>query len=167
MNYYPSYYATNPYGSYNMQVPPQQQQQVQPQQVQSIQSMIAQQQAFQQPMLNGKIVDSADIVKVTEVPVGGYGVFPRADMGEVYIKTWGQDGTTQIITYKPVPPPQAPAPEADINAQLLERLSTLESKIDNIMLTAFTGQQTQIQKEVNQNEQQSTNATNSTVTAKF
>jgi hypothetical protein len=51
--------------------------------------------------INGKIVDSEDIVKATEVPIGGYGVFPKADLSEIYIKTWNNNGTTSILTYKP------------------------------------------------------------------
>ncbi len=155
MSYYPNYYSPNIYGSgYNMQVPPQQQQmQMQPQ-------MQQQSQMFQQPALNGKIVDSMDIVKVTEVPVGGYGVFPRADMGEVYIKTWGQDGTTQIITYKPVPAPQPQPAQTDINSQLLERLDALENKLDNIIAASLSN----VTKEENVNEH---NAVNNTVTTKF
>ena len=149
MSYYPNYYTPNPYGGngYNIQVPFQQQPQ-------------AQQQMFQQSsMLNGKIVDSIDIVKVTEVPVGGYGVFPRADMGEIYIKTWGQDGTTQIVTYKPVPAPQ-PQPAPDINSQLLERLDTLENKIDSMLNSALTTKEAK-------KDEQPINATTSTVTTKF
>jgi hypothetical protein len=157
MNYYPNYYSPNIYGSgYNMQVPPQQQQmQMQPQTQQ-------QSQMFQQPMLNGKIVDSADIVKVTEVPVGGYGVFPRADMGEVYIKTWGQDGTTQIITYKPVPAPQPQPAQTDINSQLLERLDALEIKLDSIIMGVSNPT---TKKEEVKNE--SNNTINTTATTKF
>lgn len=33
--------------------------------------------------LNGKFVDNYDIVKVTEVPMGGYGIFPKADLSEI------------------------------------------------------------------------------------
>jgi hypothetical protein len=51
--------------------------------------------------INGKIVDSEDIVKATEVPIGGYGVFPKADLSEIYIKTWNNNGTTSILIYKP------------------------------------------------------------------
>ena len=58
------------------------------------------------PALQGKIVDSADMVKVTEVPFGGFAVFPKGDMSEIYVKNWSSNGTTQIITYKPVIPEQ-------------------------------------------------------------
>lgn len=157
MNYYPNYYAGYPY---NIQVPPQQ---TQPQ----VQQQSQLQQMFQQPMLNGKIVDSADIVKVTEVPVGGYGVFPRADMGEIYIKTWGQDGTTQITTYRPVPPPQPAAPAPNLNEQVLERLGALESKIDNIMNAAIAAQQQPASSLKEEKQDESTRTINSAVASKF
>lgn len=143
MSYYPNYYTGFPYG---MQVSPQGQLQ----------------QPFQQPQINGKIVDSVDIVRVTEVPVGGYGVFPRADMGEVYIKTWGQDGTTQIVTYKPAPPEQPAPPAPDINDQLLERLNALEGKIDSIIMAAMMNKQP-----IKEEKQDEHNANTSTVTTKF
>ena len=144
MNYYPNYYQSSLYNSgYNMQVPPQ------------IQN-------FQQPVLNGKIVDSLDIVRVTEVPVGGYGVFPRADMGEVYIKTWGQDGTTQIITYKPAPTTQQQPAQQDINSQILERINALETKLDSIIIGVSNPA---TKKEEIKNE--SNNAINTTATTKF
>lgn len=87
-----------------------------------------------QPGLNGKMVDSLDIVKATEVPIGGYGVFPKADLSEIYIKTWNQNGTTSILTFKPYIPPE-PITETtsqnkeEINA-ILEKINNLENKID-------------------------------------
>lgn len=52
--------------------------------------------------LNGKIVENIEIAKLTEVPIGSYGIFPKADMSEIYIKNWNQDGTTSFVTYVPV-----------------------------------------------------------------
>ena len=51
--------------------------------------------------LQGKIVDGEEMVKATEVPFGGYGVFPKADLSEIFIKTWNGNGTTQITSYRP------------------------------------------------------------------
>lgn len=59
----------------------------------------------QSPMvsnLQGKVVDGIEIVKATDVPFGSFSVFPKGDFGEIYLKTWNNNGTTQIITYKPV-----------------------------------------------------------------
>ena len=49
--------------------------------------------------LNGKIVENKDIVSVTEIPVGGYGFFPKADLSEIYLKMWNSSGTTDTIYY--------------------------------------------------------------------
>ena len=75
------------------------------------------QQALQQPMqsnpnltpgLNmlaslGKVVESMDIVKVTDIPMdGNMYYFPKADGTEIYAKQFGVDGKTRILTFKPV-----------------------------------------------------------------
>ncbi len=79
--------------------------------------------------LNGKIVDSADIVKATEVPFGGFGVFPRGDLSEVYIKSWNNNGTTQITTFKPI----VQEPQIDTSALLLEKINNIEQKLSQIL----------------------------------
>jgi len=89
----------------------------------------------QLPQLNGKIVDSVDMVKVAEVPAScGYGVFPKADLSEIFIKSWNGNGTTSITTFKPTEP--SPQETTEIS-QLIERFNILETKIDNL-LTAPT-----------------------------
>ena len=82
--------------------------------------------------LLGKIVDGSEVVKATEVPFGGYGVFPKADITEVYIKSWNNDGTTKIITYKPVVE-EAKVVE-DPNQILLEKIQKIEEKLDNLIV---------------------------------
>ena len=72
------------------------------------------QQSLQQPMVPtqtpvsnqmsalGKIVDSIDVVKATDIPMDGNAYyFPKADGTEVYCKQWLQNGTTRILTFKP------------------------------------------------------------------
>ena len=63
------------------------------------------QQNLQQPnqMLTlGKVVESIDIVKATDIPMdGNMYYFPKADGKEVYAKQWLQNGTTNIIIFKP------------------------------------------------------------------
>lgn len=83
----------------------------------------------QMSSLQGKVVDGADMVKATEVLYGGYGVFPKADLSEIYIKNWNNDGTTQIITYRPVLVKE-PAPEMDVQNILLEKIKNIEEKLD-------------------------------------
>lgn len=105
-NYYPNYSYGNPYTN----------------QVQAQPAVSA---------LQGKIVDSADIVKATEVPFGGFAVFPKGDMSEIYVKSWNNNGTTQIHTYKPIPIEETPeAKQADTNALILQQITNLENKLD-------------------------------------
>lgn len=82
--------------------------------------------------LSGKIVDCAEMVRAAEVPLGGYGVFPKGDLTEVYVKTWNQDGTTNIITYKPNPT-QLPSSQKNSMDTLMERFAVLEAKVDILL----------------------------------
>ena len=65
----------------------------QPNQMQQIQQPTA-----PQYNLNGKIVDGIEMVKATDIPLGGYGIFPKADLSEVYIKSWNNLGQSNIIS---------------------------------------------------------------------
>lgn len=58
----------------------------------------------QQPMnYLGKMVDCLDSVKVTDIPMdGNMYYFPKADGTEIFGKQWLQNGTTRILTFKPV-----------------------------------------------------------------
>ena len=57
----------------------------------------------QQMSITGKVVDSIDVVKATDIPMDGNAYyFPKADGTEVYCKQWLQNGTTRILTFKPV-----------------------------------------------------------------
>lgn len=65
------------------------------------------QQSLQQPQMQmqplGKIVDSIDIVKATDIPMdGNLYYFPKADGTEIYAKQWLQNGQTRILTFKPL-----------------------------------------------------------------
>ena len=72
------------------------------------------QQAIQQPMVStqmpgtssfnpfGKIVESMDIVKVTDIPMdGNMYFFPQADGQAIYGKKFLPNGQTQILAFKP------------------------------------------------------------------
>ena len=132
MNYYPTnFYSNYPYQNSYMQM----QQQQQPQM-----NMIPQQQS--QSGLNGRIVESIDVAKVAEVPLGGYGIFPKADLSEIYVKSWNNNGTTSIIPFRPYV-------EADVakeddnkknyssigesNESLLEKMNQLEEKLNRVI----------------------------------
>lgn len=113
MNYYPNnFYQNYSYG--NMYQP----QQAQP-------AVAA---------LQGKVVDSVDMVRVNEVPFGGFGVFPKGDLSEIYVKSWNNNGTTQINTYKPIPVKETKeAKEISSRDELLEKINALNEKLDALM----------------------------------
>lgn len=102
-NYYPMY--QNSY-SQQMQNPYMQQRMDNLQQFQ---------QAIQQPVVPtqmsganqfnpfGKIVESIDIVKVTDIPMdGNMYYFPQADGQAIYGKKFLPNGQTQILAFKPI-----------------------------------------------------------------
>lgn len=90
--------------------------------------------------LNGKIVDSEEMVRATEVPMGSYGIFPKADMSEIFIKTWNPNGTTNIIHYKPAGTAdsqnkhdyQQPFLEDKVADKIIDRLEQMEEKIEEL-----------------------------------
>lgn len=101
MNYYPNY---NQYYQPQMRVG----QPMQP--IQPIQPM-QQQQIVQQPMaqpiqaigLQGKSVESIDVVKAMDIPLdGSVSYFPLTDGSAIVSKQLQQDGTSKTIIYKPI-----------------------------------------------------------------
>ena len=51
----------------------------------------------------GKIVDSVDIVKATDIPMdGNMYYFPKADGSEIFGKQWLANGQTRILTFKAI-----------------------------------------------------------------
>lgn len=53
--------------------------------------------------LQGKTVDSIDVVKATDIPLdGSVSYFPIVDGSAIVTKQLQQDGTSKIIIYKPV-----------------------------------------------------------------
>lgn len=89
-NYYTQYMQTNPY-------------------MQRMENLQQFQQAINNPMQGqqmqplGKMVESIDIVKVTDIPMdGNMYYFPKADGTEIYAKQFCVDGKTRILTFKPV-----------------------------------------------------------------
>ena len=83
--------------------------------MQRLENLQQYQQAIQQPMYQqqipvsnqqftplGKIVESIDIVKTTDIPMdGNMYYFPKADGSEIYSKAWMPNGQTRILTFKP------------------------------------------------------------------
>lgn len=52
--------------------------------------------------LLGKAVDSIDVVKAMDIPLGNTGYFPLMDGSGIITKSWLPDGTTKITEFKPV-----------------------------------------------------------------
>ena len=115
------------------------------------------QQSLQQPLVTtqmsganqmsalGKMVDSIDVVKATDIPMDGNTYyFPKADGTEVYCKQWLQNGTTRILTFKPVfednPMNLSPDEEKlkiglsdEITEVFMKRFDELEKRFDDLI----------------------------------
>lgn len=112
----------------------------------------------QSPMvsnLQGKVVDGIEIVKATDVPFGSFSVFPKGDFGEIYLKTWNNNGTTQIITYKPVVEEETKKEEPNL---ILEKINNIENQLTDLINKVAPSQATSaiaadqvVKKEVNPN----------------
>lgn len=147
--YYPNYYGGGySYGS-QYPLPNQQAQQFSypmPQQMNSLNGLNNQQNTQPVPQgLYGKLVDGEDVVRATEVPVGGYGIFPKADLSEIYIKSWNNHGTTDVIAFRPViPEPSAVQKDGgELTSLLLQKIEVLENKIDMFLAQPIEQQQQQ------------------------
>lgn len=114
---------------------------------QSLQQPIvpAQMQGANQMSALGKMVDSIDVVKATDIPMDGNTYyFPKADGTEVYCKQWLQNGTTRILTFKPVFEDNhnnlSPDTEKlkislpdEFTEAFMKRFDELEKRIDDLM----------------------------------
>ena len=90
---------------------------------------------MQQPQPNmsfstlGKMVESIDIVKATDIPMdGNVYYFPKADGTEIYSKQWLQNGQTRILTFKPIlddNPNTLSNDDEKLKIDLLERVTDL------------------------------------------
>ena len=93
----------------------------------------------------GKMVDSIDVVKATDIPMDGNTYyFPKADGTEVYCKQWLQNGTTRILTFKPVLEDNPNNVSSDteklkisisdeFTEAFMKRFDELEKRIDDLM----------------------------------
>lgn len=55
----------------------------------------------QYPVIAGRIVNNAQEISASDVPMDGKAVFVKADNSELYVKQWNPNGTIQTVTYKP------------------------------------------------------------------
>lgn len=83
---------------------------------------------------NGKIVDSIEMVKFTDIPMDGNSYyFPKADGSEIYSKRWLPNGSTEINTYAKVveKEQQEEEPKFDFNlmeTNIMDKLNSLEER---------------------------------------
>lgn len=144
MQTFQQYYPINQNYNQPMQINPymqrleQYQQNFQPAMTQSQVTM-----ANQFPTL-GKIVESIDIVKATDIPMdGNMYYFPKADGTEIYSKQWLANGQTRILAFKPILEDETVNSTTDdlkslyganksILEGILDNLNTLNEKVDKI-----------------------------------
>lgn len=84
--------------------------------------------------LMGKVVDSADVVKVTDIPLdGSTSYFPLVDGSAILTKKLQVDGTSKIVVYKPVVEEPKETPKyvtyADLDA-IKKHIKDLEDKLN-------------------------------------
>ena len=92
----------------------------------------------------GKMIESIEIVKATDIPMdGNMYYFPKADGTEIYGKAWLPNGQTRILTFKPVledNPSNNPSDDIKIQfgafgevlGAIQSELKTLSEKVDKI-----------------------------------
>lgn len=98
----------------------------------------------QQTSFIGKVVDSIDVVKATDIPMdGNIYYFPKADGTEIFGKQWLANGRTHILTFKPVLDAEPNNPTQDnsksqigiseeVTEVIMKRFDELENKISNL-----------------------------------
>ena len=81
------------YGNYNQQ----------PQQVQTLRQTPQMYKPQNSIALQGKVVDSLDVVKATDIPYdGSVSYFPLTDGSAIITKQLQQDGTSKVVVYKSI-----------------------------------------------------------------
>ena len=94
----------------------------------------------QQTSFIGKVVDSIDVVKATDIPMdGNIYYFPKADGTEIFGKQWLANGRTHILTFKPAldnPTQDNSKSQIGISEEVTEvimkRFDELENKISKL-----------------------------------
>jgi len=96
-----------------------------------------QQQLQQQSVLNGKIVESIDNVKLTDVPMDGNSFyFPKADGTEIYTKRWLANGSTEVAVFKRVMEESQEEVEKfnfdEMEGNIMDKLNAIDERIGKI-----------------------------------
>lgn len=99
----------------------------------------------------GKIVDSIDSVKATDIPMDGNSYyFPKADGTEVYSKRWLPNGRTEVITYTPVveaSQEEQKIPSEELLNDIIKRFDVIDEKFDKLEKLLQKGSQKAPKKE--------------------
>ena len=119
-SYYGGPYYSNPYLNQNAQAP---------RNPQSTQIPTQQYNTFG---LQGKTVDSVDVVKATDIPLdGSVSYFPFVDGSAIATKNIQPDGTSKITVYKPMPE------ETDVPQPKYVTENELKKEINKIDFSEF------------------------------
>lgn len=145
MNNYGQPYFVNPGVPYgyspafqNIPAQPQMQKNQQPEQYAQPQPQPVQQPYKQQMLfLQGKSVDSVEVVKAMDIPLDGtVSYFPLTDGTAIVTKQLQQDGTSKTIVYKPIVEEEKPKEEIKYVTQdeLTKAINSIDlSEIEEIM----------------------------------
>lgn len=84
--------------------------------------------------LNGKSVDSIEVVRATDIPLdGSVCYFPLTDGSAIITKQLMMDGTSKTVIYRPVENENEPAKQFITVEQLKEGLNSIDlSEIDEL-----------------------------------
>jgi len=117
---YNPYY--NPYYNYNYNSQVQQSQQIPKQNQQMYKA--------QTTILQGKVVDSLDVVKATDIPYdGSISYFPLTDNSAIITKQLQPDGTSKVVIYKPeIGKAETNTPKYITESEFKEQIKDLSSK---------------------------------------
>lgn len=92
--------------------------------------------------LNGKIVQSADMITVNDVPMDcTAAIFPKQDMSEIYVKYWDNNGIIRTIVFKPV--------LEDNTNNLSQTEEKLKFDLSETSTTAFMERFDRLEKQIN------------------
>lgn len=82
----------------------------------------------------GKMVESEDIVKATDIPMdGNVYYFPKADGSMIFSKQWLPNGTTRLIAFKPILDDDVNnLPQADLKGEF-----TLSDEVTGLFMEQF------------------------------
>lgn len=108
------------------------------------------QQSMQQPPaqisgLNGRVVEVAENILASDVPMdGSFAIFPKRDLSEVYVKYWTGEGKIATISFKPILEAQADISPTDntllrfdelsnVLGGLYDKVDSLSNRIDEVL----------------------------------